>query len=151
MNPKTKNLHSLDSWVYDYMGASGNRDNIKIEINYSLRSHVLEAEERPIITENFSGEYKVKSLAPVEIYGSKINALLSRAAARDLYDTRNMIEFGIFDKSEEEMLKKCVIFYAAISAKKINKDFDTIAIELRLMMILSWSRRKYLLKSLFPS
>jgi len=21
MNPKTKNPHSLDSWVYDYMGA----------------------------------------------------------------------------------------------------------------------------------
>lgn len=46
MNPKTKNPHSLDSWVYDYMGTSGNRDNIKIEINYSLRSHILEAEEK---------------------------------------------------------------------------------------------------------
>lgn len=66
-NPKTKNPHSLDSWVYDYMGASGNKDNIKIEINYSLRSHILEAEERPIITEHFSSEYKVKSLAPLEI------------------------------------------------------------------------------------
>ncbi len=117
MNPKTKNPHSLDSCVYDYQGASGNRDNIKIEINYSLRSHVLEAEERSIVTEHFSSEYKVKSLAPLEIYSSKINALLSRAAARDLYDARNMIRFGIFDESEEEMLKKCVIFYAAISAR----------------------------------
>lgn len=129
MNPKTKNPHSLDSWVYDYQGASGNKDNIKIEINYSLRSHVLEAEERPIITEHFSGEYKVKSLAPIEIYGSKLNALLSRAAARDLYDARNMIHFGLFDESEEELLKKCVIFYAAISAKDINKTFDTKAID----------------------
>lgn len=129
MNPKTKNPHSLDSWVYDYQGTSGNKDNIKIEINYSLRSHVLEAEERPIITEHFSGEYKVKSLAPIEIYGSKLNALLSRAAARDLYDARNMIHFGLFDESEEELLKKCVIFYAAISAKDINKTFDTKAID----------------------
>ena len=128
-NPKTKNPHSLDSWVYDYMGASGNRDNIKIEINYSLRSHVLEAEERPIITEHFSSEYKVKSLAPIEIYGSKINALLSRAAARDLYDARNMIHFGLFDESEEELLRKCVVFYAAVSAKDINKTFDTKAID----------------------
>src|SRR5665647_1548321 len=128
MNPKTKNPHSLDSWVYDYIGASGNRDNIKIEINYSLRSHILEAEERPIITEHFSSEHKVKSLAPIEIYGSKINALLSRAAARDLYDVRNMIHYGLFDKSEEEMLRKCVVFYAAISAKDINKTFDTKAI-----------------------
>ncbi|NDL67834.1 nucleotidyl transferase AbiEii/AbiGii toxin family protein [Anaerotalea alkaliphila] len=128
-NPKTKNPHSLDSWVYDYLGASGNRDNIKIEINYSLRSHVLEAQERPIITEHFSSEYKVKSLAPIEIYGSKINALLSRAAARDLYDARNMIHFGLFDESEEELLRKCVVFYAAVSAKDINKTFDTKAID----------------------
>lgn len=128
-NTKTKNPHSLDSWVYDYMGASGNRDNIKIEINYSLRSHVLEAEERPIITEHFASEYKVKSLAPIEIYGSKINALLSRAAARDLYDTRNMIHFGLFDESEEELLRKCVVFYAVVSAKDINKTFDTKVID----------------------
>lgn len=32
-NPRTKNPHSLDSWVYDYMGASGNKDNVKIEVN----------------------------------------------------------------------------------------------------------------------
>lgn len=129
MNPKTKNPHSLDSWVYDYQGASGNKDNIKIEINYSLRSHVLEAEERPIITEHFFSENKIKSLDPLEIYGSKFNALLNRAAARDLYDTRNMIRYGIFDESDEEMLKKCVIFYAAISAKVINKTFDTKGID----------------------
>jgi predicted nucleotidyltransferase component of viral defense system len=129
MNPKTKNPHSLDSWVYDYMGTSGNRDNIKIEINYSLRSHILEAEERSIITEHFSGEYKVRTLAPLEIYGSKFNALLNRAAARDLYDIKNMIRHSIFDHSEKEMLKKCIIFYAAISAKQINKIFDTKGID----------------------
>ena len=128
-NVKTKNPHSLDSWVYDYIGASGNRDNIKIEINYSLRAHVLQAEERPIITEHFSSEYKIKTLAPVEIYGSKINALLNRAAARDLYDVMNMIHFKLFDGSEETLLKKIVVFYAAISAKVINKSFDASAID----------------------
>lgn len=131
-NPKTKNPHSLDSWIYDYTGASGNKDNIKIEVNYSLRSHVLDAEERPIITEYLSSKYKVKCLAPLEIYGSKMNALLSRAAARDLYDVRNMIHYDLFDESEEEILKKCVVFYAAISAKdknSINKTFDTKAID----------------------
>lgn len=128
-NVKTKNLHSLDSWVYDYIGASGNRDNIKIEINYSLRAHILPVEERPIITEHFLSEYRVKTLAPIEIYGSKINALLSRAAARDLYDVRNMIYFRLFDESEEALLRKAVVFYAAISAEKINKAFDIKAID----------------------
>ncbi len=128
-NVKTKNPHSLDSWVYDYIGASGNRDNIKIEVNYSLRAHILLVEERPIITEHFSSEYRVKTLAPIEIYGSKINALLSRVAARDLYDARNMIYFGLFDESQEAILRKAVVFYAAISAKEINKNFDTKAID----------------------
>lgn len=128
-NERTKSPHSLDSWVYDYVGASGNRDNIKIEINYSLRAHILPAEERLIITEHFSSEYRVKTLAPIEIYGSKINALLSRAAARDLYDARNMIYFKLFDESEEALLRKTVVFYAAISAKEINKTFDTKAID----------------------
>lgn len=128
-SPKTKTPHSLDSWVYEYTSASGNKDNIKLEINYSLRSHVLPTEERPIITEHFLSEYKVKSLAPIEIFGSKINALLSRAAARDLYDTYNMIKVGLFDESEENLLRKCIVFYAAISAKIINKTFNTKAID----------------------
>ncbi|MDD4048675.1 MAG: nucleotidyl transferase AbiEii/AbiGii toxin family protein [Clostridia bacterium] len=127
---KTKTPYSLDSWVYEYMSAGGNKDNIKLEINYSLRAHVLPAEERSIITEYFTSKYKVNSLAPIEIFGSKINALLSRAAARDLYDTRNMIKFGLFDEGEETLLRKCVVFYAAISAKTINKTFDTKIIDL---------------------
>lgn len=129
INPKTKKPHSLDSWVYDYLGTSGNKDNIKIEVNYSLRSHILEAVERPITTQLLSNEYKIKTLAPIEIYGSKINALLSRAAARDLYDVKNMIECNLFNKSEEMLLRKCVIFYAAVSAKEINKSFDTTALD----------------------
>ena len=129
LNPKTKNPHSMDSWVYSYQGTSGNRDNIKIEINYSLRSHILEAEERPITAEHFSNQYKVKSLAPLEIYGSKISALLNRIAARDLYDTKNMIQFKIFDESEAEMLKKCIIFYTAITTGGKINIFNTETID----------------------
>ena len=55
--------------------------------------------------------------------------MLSRAAARDLYDVGNMIKFGLFDESEQNMLRKCVVFYAAISAKKINKTFEVRAID----------------------
>ena len=33
--------HSLYSYVYEYINSGGVKDNIKIEINYSLRSHIL--------------------------------------------------------------------------------------------------------------
>jgi len=128
-SPKSKTPPSLDSCDYKYTSAGCNLDNIKIEINYSLRSHILCAEERSIISEYFSSNYKIKTLAPIEIYASKINALFNRAAARDLYDIRNMIKFGLFDESDEKLLKKSVIFYAAISSKNINKKFDTKAID----------------------
>ena len=129
--PKSKTPHSPDSWVYTYTNAGGNPDNIKLEINYSLRAHVLPVKERSILTEHFSSDnkVKVKALDPIEIYGSKINALLSRAAARDLYDVVNMITGRLFSESEEKMLRKCVVFYAAISTKTINKTFDTQAMD----------------------
>ena len=44
LSPDTKNPHSLDSWVFYYLNAGGNRDNIKIEINYSMRQHVFDCE-----------------------------------------------------------------------------------------------------------
>ena len=129
LSPKSKKPHSLDSWVYEYVNLGGNKDNIKIEINYSLRAHVFPAQEMRIVTEHFESEYKLNCLNAIEIFGSKINALLNRAAARDLYDTYNMIRFKLFDEMEEELLRKCVVFYAVISAKEINKDFSTAAID----------------------
>lgn len=129
INKKSKTPHSLDYLVYDYMGASGNRDNIKIEVNYSLRAHVLPVEERTILSENLLDKYMVKTLAPVEIFGSKINALLSRAAARDLYDTYRMIRFEVISAKEKAMLRKVIVFYTAISTKAINKEFNMKAID----------------------
>lgn len=123
-SPKTKVPHSLDSWVYSYINAAGNRDNIKIEINYSLRAHILPLEQRPIVTEHFCSDYLVNTLAAVEIFGSKIAALLNRTAARDLYDVANMIRYGIFDESEEELLRKCVLFYTALSAVSFHNGLD---------------------------
>ena len=126
---KTKTPHSLDSFVYDYINGGGNKDSIKLEINYSIRAHIYPAEEREITAEHFPGGYMINCITPIEIFGSKINALLNRAAARDLYDVSNMIQFRIFDESEGELLKKSVIFYAAISSEKVNKFFNVDAID----------------------
>jgi len=126
---KTKTPHSLDSWVYSYTNAGGNRDLLKLEINYSLRAHILPAENREITTKHFATKYKIKTLGLAEIFGSKICALLNRTAARDLYDVSNMIKLNLFDKDLKSMLRKCVVFYNAISSEKPSA-FDTSAISL---------------------
>lgn len=121
--------HSLDSMLFQYQNAGGNRDNIKLELNYSLRSHIFAPVERKIVTDIFEEDVMVRTLEPVEIFAAKANALMSRAAARDLYDFNNMIYFGLFDESEYELFRKCIIFYASISADKINKTFNTSALD----------------------
>jgi len=55
--------HSLDAFHYDYVNAAGNRDMIKIEINYSLRTHALLPEDRVIVTDAYGEPIKVRTIA----------------------------------------------------------------------------------------
>ena len=50
--------HSLDAFHYNYVNAAGNKDMIKIEINYSLRTHVLPSEDRVFVTDAFGESIK---------------------------------------------------------------------------------------------
>ena len=120
--------HSLDAFYYQYQNAGGNRDMIKIELNYSLRAHILEPVHRRILSEAFDDGMTIRMVAPMEIFAAKGNVLISRAAARDLYDWGNMIAENLFE-DERDMFRKCFVFYATISADTLNSNFDTSAID----------------------
>lgn len=79
-----------------------------------MRNHILPI-HRATVNVSFSNmEVSVNALAPIELFGSKIKALLERTAARDLYDIHNMIYYNLFDESEFDLLRKCVIFYWSV-------------------------------------
>ena len=120
--------HSLEAFYYQYKNAGGNRDMIKIELNYSLRAHILEPVHRRILSDAFDDGMTIRMVAPMEIFAAKGNALISRAAARDLYDWGNMIAENLFE-DERDMFRKCFVFYATISADTVNSNFDTSAID----------------------
>lgn len=120
--------HSLDAFYYQYQNTGGNRDMIKIELNYSLRAHILEPVHRKILPEVFDDGTMIRMVAPMEIFAAKGNALISRAAARDLYDWGNMISEKMFEK-DSDMFRKCFVFYATISAETVNRNFDTSLID----------------------
>lgn len=124
ISPRSKAFHSLDSFVFTYQNLGGMNDNIKIEINYSLRAHIFEPVMRKMSVPELNGDKVVKTLVPMELFAAKINALVGRAAARDLYDVHNMIEFGLFDESEIPLLRKCTVFYTAISQDVIPDNYD---------------------------
>ena len=124
ISPRSKAYHSLDSFVFTYTNLGGMNDNIKIEINYSLRAHIFEPSLRKMSVLGVNARTLIKTLPPMELYAAKINALIGRAAARDLYDIHNMIKFGLFDESELPLLRKCVVFYTAISQDDIPNEYD---------------------------
>ncbi len=123
LSPRSKAFHSLDSFVFTYTNLGGMNDNIKIEINYSLRAHIFLPQMRNLSVLG-NEDMQISSLPPMELFAAKINALIGRAAARDLYDIHNMIKFGLFDESELPMLRKCVVFYTAISQDEIPDEYS---------------------------
>lgn len=130
MNPSSKNPHSLDSWVFFYLNSAGNKDNIKIEINYSMRNHIFEPIENEVNIESLSLGFQVRTLVNLEVFGSKIKALIERTAARDLYDVYNMLKHHVFSDSEQSSLRKIVILYLAIGGNTPPKsEFNFNAID----------------------
>lgn len=129
LSGRSKSYHALDSFVYEYQNAGGMRDNLKIEINYMLRCHVLEPKRREVKLSWLEQPLTVMSVDPMEVFASKIVAFLNRAAPRDLFDLSNMLRFGLFDESEQELLQKCVVFYSAIGSEEApaSISFDSIA------------------------
>ena len=75
---KSKQYHALDSFVYEYVNAGGMKDNLKIEINYMLRCHVLPVSRRPVYLPWNDQELTVLNVDPLEIFSAKTVALLNR-------------------------------------------------------------------------
>ena len=124
LSPDTKNPHSLDSWVFYYLNAGGNRDNIKIEINYSMRQHVFAPRLRTIKVD-YLQTTEVLTLDPIELFGSKIKALIERHTCRDLYDVYNLLHSDLFHSFDLALLRKIVVFYLAVGGScPPRKQYD---------------------------
>ena len=130
---KQKEVHALSSWVFVYTNCGGNKDNLKIEINYSMRNHILPIVSKKITVDFLNVENEIKTLAKPELFASKIKALLERTATRDLYDVHNMIDKNIIKDSQRDILRKGVVFYQTVGStgkfiEAINyNEFDNLS------------------------
>lgn len=114
IDPKSRFTFTLDSYLLKYTNAAGSRDNIKIELNYSNRIQILEPVNYKLSSKIIDNE-SILALNKVELYGSKIAALIGRTTARDIFDVFQLINKQILLDSELDMLKKCSIFYLLTS------------------------------------
>lgn len=119
--------YALDSFVIAYTPSGGGSDNIKVEINYAMRSHILPLEQKMLDLGVIENPFPVLTVPKIEIYAGKINALLSRDQIRDLYDTYQMITNNLLDTHEIEILKNVVLFYRYIQNETLdfNDDFKS--------------------------
>ncbi|HDP77249.1 MAG TPA: nucleotidyl transferase AbiEii/AbiGii toxin family protein [Mesotoga infera] len=121
---KSKRYYSLESSVFEYTNSGGARDNIKIEINFSMRAHVLPVEIRSTLIPGILQGVHCRCVDPIEILASKIVALLTRAAVRDLYDANRMISHLSLSENDKELLRKCILFYFSIGSSGIPESLD---------------------------
>ena len=129
LSPKSKMYHSLYSYVYEYINSGGVKDNIKIEINYSLRSHILPTQHMILPSHIVTGDFEVNTLSPIEIYATKTVALLTRGAARDLYDMDYMIRREYLSEDTLDLYRRCVVFYLAVATETPMMTVDYTAVE----------------------
>ena len=108
--------------MFNYNNNFGNKDNLKIEINYMNRMHVYETITRNVSI-SFLTSFKTLTLNKYELYGSKIKALIERCTIRDVYDVYHMLKEDLFNEFEFNLVKKCVIFYMAIG-KTTDRPFN---------------------------
>lgn len=127
LSKHTRYSYALDAFVISYIPSGGGSDNIKVEINYSMRSHILPLEYKMLDLVVINDPFWVLTVSKVEIYAGKINALLSKNQIRDLYDTYQMINKKMLDSKEIEILKNIVLFYRYIQNEtmEFNDDFQS--------------------------
>ncbi|MFU8786677.1 MAG: nucleotidyl transferase AbiEii/AbiGii toxin family protein, partial [Candidatus Izemoplasmataceae bacterium] len=94
--------------------AAGSRDNIKIELNYSNRIQILEPVNYKLSSKIIDNE-SILALNKIELYGSKIAALIGRTTARDVFDVFQLVNNQLLLDNESDILKKCSIFYLLMS------------------------------------
>ena len=110
VSSKSRGSAILVSRTYAYINAYGNRDNIKVEINFIDRIHILPIVNRKI--NYFDKEVMIKAPLEEELFAMKICALIDRSKPRDLYDTFRLK--NDFLNLKKDKLRKLTVFYLSL-------------------------------------
>lgn len=119
----SKSYFGLDSFVFQFLNNAGNRDVLKVEVNYLDRKHILPIRQKTINILGYEGKTKINVLNEYELYGSKLAALIDRTKPRDVYDIYKMIQTSLVD--DIDLLRKCFIFYNCVGGDADVLNFNT--------------------------
>ncbi|MFW6041307.1 MAG: nucleotidyl transferase AbiEii/AbiGii toxin family protein [Thermoplasmatota archaeon] len=106
--PELKETYALDKYDLYYKNSVGNRDRIKLEINYLKRSTILEPIEMNFAHIFDFEDFNVLTLKIEDLFGRKLNALVRRTTPKDLYEIYRLLQSSL--KYDMDLTKKCFIF-----------------------------------------
>lgn len=107
---KSRGSVILASRTYTYTNAFGNRDNIKVEINFIDRIHVYPSIRKKV--KYFDKEVMVQTPLEAELLGMKIAALIDRHKPRDLFDIYKLK--GYMPYVNKDRVRKLAVFYLSL-------------------------------------
>jgi predicted nucleotidyltransferase component of viral defense system len=116
--------YALLQSMLSYSNSAGNKDRIKVEINFFNRVPVFDAMERKFVDIFGFKDFNALTLVPEDLFGRKIRALMTRATARDLYDAYQLFSNKI--NIDTNLLRKCFIFYLCCHGDPRNINLDIL-------------------------
>ena len=120
LSDSPRRSHSEEQFYLSYTNAGGNRDRLKVEINYSERLPVLPITIQPL-GHPFDdlGDVRFPSYQFEEHMAIKTRALLTRTSPRDLFDiflcTQSLTPFDL------TLYRKLAIFYLCLAPIDVRK------------------------------
>ena len=124
VSDKSRGSVILASRTYSYTNAFGNRDNIKVEINFIDRIHVCPSIRKK--ANYFDKEVMVQTPLEAELLGMKIAALIDRHKPRDLFDIYKLK--GYMPNLDKDRVRKLAVFYLSLDGIfELNESsFDNV-------------------------
>lgn len=117
---RERSEYGLHQFLLRYENYASNIDIIKLEVNYLMRVPLLSDEEKKLRLPFFQNtDFAVKTLSLEEIYGGKVKALVTRGAARDLFDVYSLLNESV--RFRKSLLKRIVIFFGCLDRNDFRK------------------------------
>ena len=104
--------HAGGKWRLSYTSALGRPAIIEVDVNYMLRVPLWDV--APHDSREFLGDRakRFNLLDPHELAAGKLAALLARGASRDLFDARELLAQGTFDRDK---LRLAFVVYGGVN------------------------------------
>jgi predicted nucleotidyltransferase component of viral defense system len=139
--------HAEEQNILAYTNSAGNRDRLKVELNYLERLPAL-----PIVMKTVTHPFEILGNVTVptyqyeELIAQKTRALITRATPRDLYDAYLISQKKV--PYDWELYRKLTIFYLCLASEDVRRTTTALidavdARDIRRHLVPMLRRREY--------